>query len=270
MNRGELLTCKAWFSDYVRSFYTESSRDNRNIELKFRHTSFVCENAVLIAEDEQWNGNDIMLAETSALFHDVGRFPQYAQHKTFLDRKSVNHGRLGADILREKQVLTQLPVYEQELILNTVRFHNAFEVPHCEDLGYRLFLHLIRDADKLDIWRVFAEYYQVPEDEKPSAVGLGLPDLPDCSTAVLRCLHDRKPAALSELKTLNDFKLLQISWVYGLQFRHTFRLLAERGLIGRIASTVPHTKEIAAAIAGVEDFIENRCGESGKRQTCRE
>ena len=116
-------------------------------------------------------------------------------------------------------------------------------------------MRLIRDADKLDIWRVFAEYYESAEDDQASAVGLGLPDRPDYSQTVLSCLHKKTLASLSDLRTLNDFKLMQLSWVYDLNFRHSFRLLAERHLIHKIASTLPQTEEIAEALAVVEEFV---------------
>jgi putative nucleotidyltransferase with HDIG domain len=255
-----LDTFKKWFTEYSRSFYTGNAGDSKNIDLKIRHTFLVCENAVQIARDERLNDNDILIAETAALFHDVGRFLQYSRYKTFLDSISVNHGRLGAEILREKNILSQIPLQEQELIINTVTFHNAFEVPSFEDPKKTLFLRLIRDADKLDIWRVFIEYYQSPEDEQASAVGLGLPDRPDYSKAVLTCLYEKKPVTLAGLKTLNDFKLLQLSWVYGLHFRHAFRLTAERKLIHKISATLPQTEEIAGAVAIIEEFVKVKSG----------
>jgi len=260
MLHSDLDAFKDWFADYSRAFITDNSRDSRNIDLKVRHTAFVCENALLIGREEQWDERHALVAETAALFHDVGRFLQYSRYKTFRDNLSVNHGRLGAEILRENGVLKQIPSYEQELIINTVQFHNAFEIPPFEDRMKILLLQLIRDADKLDIWRVFAEYYLCPEDEQASAVGLGLPDLPEYSGAVLSCLHEKKLATLSGLKTQNDFKLMQLSWVYDLHFRHSFRLLTERSLIEKIASTLPQTEEIATALATIQTFVSEKSG----------
>lgn len=260
MNRITLDIFKDWFTGYSQSFYTDDAGDRKNIDLKIRHTFLVCENAVSISREEHLSDNDIMLAETTALFHDVGRFPQYSRYKTFRDSISVNHGRLGAEVLLENNVLSPLPLHEQGLVINTVKFHNAFEIPPSEDPQYIRLLMLIRDADKLDIWRVFAEYYEGTEDEQASAVSLGLPDLPDYSKTVLSCLYERKLAALADLKTLNDFKLMQLSWLYGLNFRHSFRLMAERAYIRKIASALPHTEDIKGAIAVLRDFVRERSG----------
>jgi len=260
MQSRDLDIFKTWFTGYSQTFYTDDAEDNKNIGLKVRHTSFVCENAVLIAREEQMADNNVLIAETAALFHDVGRFAQYATYKTFRDSISVNHGRLGAEILREKEVLAGIALREQELIINTVQFHNTFEVPAFEDKQKTLFSRLIRDADKLDIWRVFVEYFHEPEDVQASAVGLGLPDRPDYSQKVLSCLQKKTLASLPDLKTLNDFKLMQLSWVYDLNFRPSFRLLAERNLVHRIASTLPQTEEIAEALAVVEEFVSEKSG----------
>jgi len=260
MQSNDLAFFKTWFTEYSETFYTDDAEDNKNIELKVRHTSFVCKNSVLIAREEHPGDNNVLIAETAALFHDVGRFFQYSKYKTFRDNISVNHGRLGAEILRETEVLASIALREQELIINTVKFHNTFEVPTFGDEQKILFLRLIRDADKLDIWRVFAEYYHNAEGGHASAVSLGLPDRPDYSPTVLSCLHKKTLASLPDLETLNDFKLMQLSWVYDLNFRHSFRLLAERDLIHKIASTLPQTKEIAGALAVVKEFVSEKSG----------
>jgi len=258
MQSSDLDTFKDWFSQYTHTFYTDNAEDRRNIDLKVRHTFFVCENIVGIAKKEHLSDNDLMIAETAALFHDLGRFLQYSLYKTFRDSISVNHGRLGAEILDKENILRHLRLHERQLIMNTVRFHNAFEVPSFEDQQNVLFLKLIRDADKLDIWRIFAEYYESPDDKQASAVGLGLPDLPDYSKTVLSCLYEKKLATLSDLKTLNDFKLMQLSWVYDLNFRHSFRLMAERAYIQKIADALPQIEEITGAISIIKKFVHEK------------
>ncbi len=260
MQISDLDTFKKWFAEYTRTFYTDNAGDFRNIDLKVRHTYFVCENIVIIAKDEQLGDNDLRLAETVALFHDIGRFLQYSRYKTFRDSISVNHGRLGAEVLDKENILRSLPLHEQQLIMDTVRFHNAYEVPSFEDRQNVLFLKLIRDADKLDIWRVFLEYYESPQEEQPTAVSLGLPDQPAYSKTVLTCLYEKKPAPFSGLKTLNDFKLMQLSWVYDLNFRHSYRLLAERAYIRKLASVLPQSEEIAGAISVINKYVDEKTG----------
>ncbi len=195
------------------------------------------------------------LAEAAALFHDIGRFPQYAKYKTFQDSISINHGLLGGQTLIEEKILDNLPDDEQELIIEAVRFHNAFSIPEKKKERIIFFLKLIRDADKLDIWRVFTEYYESPEEERASAAGLGLPEGMDYSEEVLSCIYTGHIASLSKVKTLNDFKLLQLSWVYDLNFRTSFELLLKRNYIDRIILTLPQREEIKRVTSVLKEFI---------------
>jgi putative nucleotidyltransferase with HDIG domain len=258
MEQRDLALYKIWFSDYCKSFYSEQAEDQKNISLKEQHTHNVCENIVKIAEAESVTSGDIVLAETVALFHDIGRFQQYAEYKTFKDSISVNHATLGVKILSDQGIFNILPEKEQELIFQAIRFHNACSIPDIQAHDSRLLLRLIRDADKLDIWRVFLEYFETPAGERASAAGLGLPDTSGYSQEILVCLFEKRIALLSNLKTLTDFKLLQMSWIYDINFEASLRLLEERGHMNRLFKTVPQTDEIVKATAVVRKYIHQR------------
>src|SRR5208283_1642576 len=129
MNRDDLFLFKQWFPGYCASFYTSDEEDMRNLALKEEHTEHVCANILNIAGEESLGAGDAMIAEAVALFHDVGRFPQYAKFKTFNDSLSVNHGALGAAELAASGILNKLPDNEQEIITTAVKFHNAFKIP---------------------------------------------------------------------------------------------------------------------------------------------
>jgi hypothetical protein len=92
---------KEWFSGYCRSFYTDSMEDNRNFDLKEKHTSLVCTNMNILADSLTLHDNERLTAEAIALFHDVGRFEQYRRYSTFRDDISVNHATLGVRVLAD-------------------------------------------------------------------------------------------------------------------------------------------------------------------------
>ena len=137
MIKADLEFFRQWFSGFCKSFYTADIGDQKNILLKEQHTFKVCENMIAIVKGLSLNDNYLMPAETVALFHDVGRFPQYARYKTFRDGISVNHGLLGAETLIGHKVLQNLPPEEQELIIESVKFHNAFSVPKKRERGHK-------------------------------------------------------------------------------------------------------------------------------------
>jgi hypothetical protein len=203
--------------------------------------------------------NEALIAETAALYHDIGRFTQYARYKTFKDSISENHGRIGARVLSSEGTLERLSGREQELITNTVRFHSAFSIPALQDAEKKFFLKLVRDSDKLDIWRVFIDYYNTDEKERTSAIGQELPDTPGYSRDVVACIHERKMASLSRLKNLNDFKITQLSWVFDLNFSSSFRLLLDRDYLQLIIAKLPQNDEIKKLSDTLHAYAQQRC-----------
>jgi hypothetical protein len=261
MEPNELEHLKGWFAAYCRDFYTEDEADNRNFSLKEIHTQHVCENMNLLTGSLKLPPNERITAEAIALFHDVGRFEQYRRHSTFRDAISENHAALGVKILKEESVLVKVPEEERRSIYLAISLHNVFRVPSSINGRDLLFTRLIRDADKLDIWRIFVEYYMQPETERASAVGLGFPDQPGCSPEVLDCLERREMVNLSTLKSLNDFKLLQLSWVFDLNFPASFRLALERGYIDGLAVTLPEDRRVEKALDLIREYAAGRAAE---------
>ena len=257
MERIDLERLKGWFRGYCRCFYTDNTENNRNFALKEKHTSLVCANMNILADSLTLHNNERQTAQAIALFHDVGRFEQYRRYSTFRDDMSVNHATLGVRVLAEERVLENIEEKEQQTILRAVTLHNVFRIPAEINDRDIIFIRMIRDADKLDIWRLFAEYYELPEAERASAAGLGFPDLPEYSRDLLQRLQHREMVHLSTLKTLNDFKLLQLSWVFDLNFPVSFRLVLERGYIDRLAAALPTDGEVVKTLRIVRDFVED-------------
>jgi hypothetical protein len=252
----DLVSLSDWFTTYCASFRCEDAEVQRNFDLKEVHTRNVCEAARLISQGGGERRQ--MLAQVVALCHDLGRFPQYQEFRTFLDSASINHAHLSAQILKKNTLLDFLPKAERDSVGFAVSLHNAFQIPaglpaETEDL-----LRLVRDADKLDIWRVFIEYFFAPEGERASAAGLGFPDLPDCSPEVLDAIEAGKMVELTMLKSLHDFKLLQLSWVYDINFTSTLKLIRERGVLEQLAETLPKNAAVLAIFARVHDYLEQR------------
>ncbi len=260
MTEKDLQFFKNWYSEYSQSFQTSDEEDWKNLSLKITHTHHVCEHITAIARDLSLSINEILLAEAVALFHDLGRFRQYSEYKTFQDRQSKNHGLLAAITLLENEVLTGLPEQEQKLILQSIKFHNAYKIPNIFDDYSKMYLQMVRDADKLDIFRVFIKYYESPPEERASETAFGLPDTDDYSKTVMSYLNNRHTASYKSLKTENDFKLLKLSWIYGLHFNYSLRLVQKNKYINTLAGKLPQTDEIKSAVKEVENYVKEKLG----------
>jgi len=281
MDDERIAQYRSWFSRFVQEHAAGNEQDQRNILLKKTHTALVCANALRIAAELGLDAAATAQAEVIALFHDLGRFPQYVRYRTFEDSRSVNHAVLGAKVLLEQNVLRGLPVSERSVIVRAVALHNVFILPAGLDDETCLQAKLVRDADKLDIWRVFIELSDRDPAAWPSAAGLGLPDTPECSPAVIASLNRREMVRLTGLRSLNDFRLLQLAWIYDLNFAPSLSLVLERNIIERLTASIPQTDELSGVVGNLRNYVnerlhqaaragESRSGSTGSPRTDKE
>ncbi len=256
---------QSWFKEYVRTFQEPDPIHQQSLDLKEEHTARVVAAMERITASLDLSANSRRLAAVTALFHDLGRFPQYQRYRTFRDSKSENHAKLSVRELTRHRVLHILPPAERELIGRAIIFHNRLSLPDRLDPETLLHSRLLRDADKLDILRVMADEFGKPVDQRNPVVTLGLG--PECG--VRDEVYDRLFAGqimnYNELTSADEFKVLQMSWVFDLNFRPSFEILQEQGDLDAIAATMPDTPRRREAHAFVKAYIDRRLAEEGAR-----
>ena len=60
------------------------------------------------------------------------------------------------------------------------------------------------------------------------------------------------------LKSWNDMKLCQLSWVYDLNFQHVFERIKQKGYLEMIISFLPQTDDIKKAAQKVLNFVKKK------------
>jgi hypothetical protein len=258
MNRERVDALKDWFSGYVKTFKSVDDDLDENTALKEEHTERVCGEILDIGEKLGLSDDDLYLAEIVALFHDIGRFEQYARHRTFVDFHSVNHAEEGIKILRENGVLNGLDYPTRDLILRIISYHNRASLPQKETKRCLFFTKLLRDADKLDIWRVVTDYYRRKDGKRNNSIELGIPDTPGISDDAYNDLIEGKIVEVAHLKNLNDFKLLQIGWIYDINFIPTFQRIKERKYIEMIRDVLPESKKRENVFSVVQSYLNEQ------------
>ncbi len=259
ISSSQLDRLKTAFEDYFESFRSDDPDRQRNFDLKATHTRHVCEEIILLGRELHLSDEDLRLAEAVALFHDIGRFEQYRRYNTFHDLTSVDHADFGVSIIAENSLFECLDEETRDLALRIISHHNKLTVPEDEDEACIFFTRLLRDADKLDIWRVVTDYYrEKAEGGENCAIELDLPDTPDITDKVYRDLMARKNIRFIHLKTLNDFKLAQLGWVFDVNFTPTFRLLDTRGYLETIRDQLPRSLTAGNVYNAVRHYVDEK------------
>ncbi len=255
MNPTDVTKYLAVFHTYVEGFRYGNGQDVSHIDLKRDHSLRVLENTRHIlaelngdaagAPDETASGASFKgLCCLAALFHDIGRFPQYLRYKTFNDRESEDHGLLGAQTLEREGFLGGLAEGDRTFVIDAVCFHNRITVPDALPEAVRFAVDIIRDADKLDILPVIINHCRRNEIS-PSPVTFYLKPHPSAYTeAVYRDVLAGRMARFDQMQWVNDFKLAMCGWVYDLNFPVTRRLICEQGHFEALFDMLPNGPEM--------------------------
>lgn len=258
MTKQQLNEISNWFDSFVATFRGKTSAEQRNYELKIVHTRQVRALSERLAASLDFTPEERALAAAIAICHDVGRFPQYQRYGTFNDAASTNHATLALQTLKTEGILYPLVEEEQSILLAAVALHNIFTLPQQLDPLVRLFAMLIRDADKLDIWRVMIENCIAAPEDRASAVFLELPETGFCSQRALQEVAAGRMPNRELLATVDDIKLLQLSWAYDLNFVESFRIMTERGYLETLANLLPEQPGCDEAVGAVRAFVRAR------------
>jgi hypothetical protein len=259
MNNEQLIKFKAWFDKFVAGFYGSDEYINANIKLKEEHSGRVCEEMLYLADELRLTGNQRLLAETIALFHDVGRFPQFLKYKTYSDTKSINHCLLGLEVLQKENILAQLTNDERQIIETAIRYHGEKELPNNLTGDTLLLSKMIRDADKLDIFNVVIKaYIQQRDDPDNFKLEIEMPDEPGVTPEVLDAILTGSRIDYKSLKTWNDMKLCILGWVYDINFVPTLRRLKQRRYLETIFEFLPDTPDIRKVREKIFAYVDSR------------
>lgn len=240
----DIAPFRDWFSGYVQGFFRGGPSFDEHIALKRDHTWRVLQEAERITASLDIAQRLARLIELSALVHDIGRFPQLRDFGTFDDSRSVNHGLLGFRTLRREGLLESLDPAARKLVLQTVLWHNRPSLPSGIPPDLDCALKAVRDADKLDIYRVVISHLQAP-GPKDETVTLGLRDDPEAyNPAIVERVMAGRGVRYEQMGSVNDFALLLCSWSSDLNFEATRRAVLKRGYMADLCSLLPDAPPI--------------------------
>ena len=236
-----------WMSNYMKSFYSEDAEVQQGILLKEKHTGYVTANCIQLAKFLALQPHDAALAEVIGLFHDVGRFRQYSIYKTFNDADSEDHAELALKVIAELNFFNELSEPDYDVVTFAIQNHNKMLIAPTDDQRKLLFAKIIRDADKLDIYRVLEPFLaQENADKMPKFIkGRARPEV---SLDFVENFVTGKQADYTKIRTNGDRKIVRLMWIYDINFRWTMEKIVERGYIDKIVANLPEDERIAEGV----------------------
>lgn len=223
----DMIKAKIVFAKYVSHYDAHVP----SIKLKIIHTyevikcsDYLCDHLGLSEEDKQ-------LAQLIAVLHDIGRFEQWKQYQSFADHKTIDHALFSSELLFEQGLIREFIDDRQYdiIIKHAIEQHNKYKVDEGFDERTLLFIHLIRDADKLDNFRV-------KETEKIEDILFATTKEVNASLISPRVYEQMVRQELvyaPNRHTLLDMWLSYIAFIYDLHFDVSLRYIKENQWLDR-------------------------------------
>ena len=232
MNREHALET---FKNYTENY----DLNNINISLKIAHTYRVASLAERISKNVFNENNCIDFSWLLGLLHDIGRFQQVTNYGTFKDALSVDHAELGADILfrdglfekfvsKEDLDLTSGEFQKFKIIAETaIRLHNKLKLPENLNQHVKTYAKILRDADKIDIFRVLTE----PPYDKRNLKGLS------ARNEIMQCVKEHRciPRPAGDFQ-INELEILiaQCCMAFELEYPESKVIVLEQGYLKKL------------------------------------
>ena len=246
-----------WMSRYMKSFYSDNAEVQQGILIKEKHTGYVTANCIELAKFLKLSTHDAELAEIIGLFHDVGRFRQYSIYKTFNDADSEDHADLALKVIAELEFFKELSAQDYDIVTFAIQNHNKKTIAPCDDERKILFAKLIRDADKLDIYRVLEPFLaQANVDKMPNFIKSKGNLVADISPDFVENFVTGNQADYRKIRTNGDRKIVRLMWIYDINFSWTMQKIVERGYIEKIVSNLPMDERIAEGVRRLKLHVE--------------
>ena len=233
-DRSEIMkNCEDFFSLY-NAFSKNKDKIYDMCQRKKHHTRRVAENCMMIAGYMRLNEYDCNLAWTIGELHDFARFGQAVVTKTFVDSERFNHARLGARLLFTHRMIEDIiPNYDEiseedkKVMEKAVYYHSDYALPEGLTEREELFCKIVRDADKVDIFRTSAE------TSFESMYGCSKEDImkSDISEPVEEAFLNHLTVDRTKRVTHADFRLSHIALCFGLEYESSKQRAIDEGYL---------------------------------------
>jgi len=263
------------FAEYVRNY----DPSDEKIKLKINHTYRVAGLCQRIAESLGLSEPDVDIAWLLGMLHDIGRFEQIRRFGTFNDAQSVDHAEFGADLLFKEGLIRKFAegYYEEcelaepenqedeQIIKNNehhnkdtgllemeIRQHNKYRVKEDLTERQRMFCDILRDADKVDIFKVNADIpmeiiYDVTTEELKNGI---------ITKEVLESFYKKETVLKSVRRSAVDHIVGHISLLFELVYKESYRQAKEQGYVYKLLDFKSDVPEVNAEFDDMRKYVD--------------
>ena len=224
----DLQKARVAFKNYINQY---DNQEDAGFHLKVVHTYHVVDNAIMIATKLGLSEEDIELAGLIAILHDIGRFDELKNLQKF-DSVGNDHAMFASKILFEEGLISQFIDSDKyyPIIQKAIENHNKKSIE--EGLSKRELLHakIIRDADKLDNYRVKKE--EKMEDIFPKLMH-SVSDLEDSllSDKVYQTVMKEECVDIRDRVYVLDYWVCVLAFTFDIYFNVTLSIIKENDYI---------------------------------------
>ena len=197
--------------------YTDNyDKSNKEIALKYNHSFTVMNLMGELAFRLELSKEQMELAQVIGLLHDIGRFEQVKKYNSFSD-SNVDHAEFGADYLFKDGHIRDFITDNKydNIIEKAIRYHNCLAIPEGLNEEELLFAKMIRDMDKVDIYKQCSVNYEYTFDAK------------EATEDVLREFKEEKCVDKKYHKTNTDKIIMMLAFIFDINFNESFDILVE-------------------------------------------
>ena len=214
----DLKRVESEFLKYVDNYDSSNGR----VRLKKEHILNVVKNCKMIAEQLGLSKEEVDLAQVIGYFHDIGRFEQVKRYNTFSDKDTgIDHAKLGLEVLYDDGLITKFlddNTYD-EIIKKSVFYHNKTLIDHGIKERELVFCKLIRDADKIDIYRTILAF------DKEDCFWYKDFDGIDIDDELVEAVLKREKVDYKLIKNNADLTMTWFDYIFDINYRESFKII---------------------------------------------
>ena len=235
------------FNKYVSNY----DLNNKDIRLKYNHSFRVMELSEKYANLLGLYEEDVKLAKTIGLLHDIGRFEQLAVYHTYNDSKSIDHADYSVEQLFDKEEIKRFYKNKNhwDIIRLAIKNHNKFAITGVSDDRSLLHCHLIRDTDKLDIlynWSTLHDIFPIDEDIK-------------FSKNVITSIRNHESVKKEDIKNSSDRNACFMAFIFDIHFDECVN--EAYNYIKKVYNELKYKEIYKEAMEIIDNYVKERIGD---------